>query len=138
MFEVAAGLVERLLAVDEQMRHGALGPDELEQPFGNPGRQIQHRLSDTMRFASSWKASSTPSPVLALVRRIAHPALSSASTGSVGDVPALLQIGLVEQEQEGNGADFRRRPAPGSSARLSRVSARVPSATRRYPAAPRR
>ena len=33
-----------LFGVDQQMRHYTLGVDKLEQPIGDPGRKVQHRL----------------------------------------------------------------------------------------------
>jgi hypothetical protein len=42
-FHTTAPVNQSLVTVDQQIRHGALGSDEMKEPFGNPCRQIQHR-----------------------------------------------------------------------------------------------
>jgi hypothetical protein len=63
-----------------------------------------------MRLANSRNASSTFSPVFALVRNIRPPGALQCLDGLAGQAPALLQVGLVEQQQERDGTDFGRHP----------------------------
>ena len=109
VFQVSACVNQDLFAVDEEVSHGALGLDEMEQPFGN--RVPVDSASLTTRCASP-----VPERPLRRLRRSwrwfgeSPPRPSPASSGSPGNVPALLQVGLIEKEKEGNGTDLRSHP----------------------------
>ncbi len=104
--EITAGPDQGKLGIELQIGQCSPAIGDRVQRVGHAARQAHHCGAAT-RTASSRKASSTPSPVRALLERTDQPASVRLSSSVPSDRPLLLQIVFIQEQHEGQAAMFR-------------------------------